>query len=187
METTRRNRKRQATHKSIMHSAKVLFEEHGLQNVTIDMITEGADVSRSTFFNHFASLNDLLAGIANEEMADILTPDEDGAAPDISEMFRRLNRDTGPYPQLMCEMVVHNVFSGDHTAMADAFELIKAEFEQSGRLGGEFSAEELSAFLFGSYFGLIFRKYIYDEPFGDPEEMNETIQKLIKCFKKEEI
>ncbi|MEG2456776.1 MAG: helix-turn-helix domain-containing protein, partial [Clostridia bacterium] len=57
---SRRLRKKNNTHKALLHSAKKLFEDKGIGNVTIDEISEAADVSRSTFFTHFASLDDLL-------------------------------------------------------------------------------------------------------------------------------
>jgi sugar phosphate isomerase/epimerase len=66
MEQQRRSRKKEQTHRSIMHSAKVLFEQHGINNVTIEQIAENADVSRSTFFSHFDSLDSLLTEIAAE-------------------------------------------------------------------------------------------------------------------------
>ena len=60
------------THLSIMHSAKKLFEEKGMGNVTIEEITEAADVSRSTFFAHFSTLDALSAEICGVAIEDIL-------------------------------------------------------------------------------------------------------------------
>ncbi|MBR3438787.1 MAG: helix-turn-helix transcriptional regulator, partial [Clostridia bacterium] len=59
MEQSRRLRKKDNTHRAIMHSAKMLFEKNGLGNVTVEQIAEAADVSRSTFFTHFTSVDDL--------------------------------------------------------------------------------------------------------------------------------
>ena len=42
--------KKQNTHKAILHQAKVLFEKEGIGNVTIEQISESADVSRSHSF-----------------------------------------------------------------------------------------------------------------------------------------
>ena len=68
----RQKRKRDNTHKSIMHNAKVLYEQKGLGNVTIEDITEAADISRSTFFSHFASTDALILEIANVAVMDII-------------------------------------------------------------------------------------------------------------------
>ena len=173
MDTSRRLRKRQQTHNSIMHSAKVLFEERGISNVTIDMITDGADVSRSTFFNHFASLDDLLSSIANEEINDILKPDDDGRLPDVRTIFERLNRDTYPYPQLMCELVVRSVISGKKSSVSE----IKGACR--GDIAEMFTSREVPAMLFGSYLGLVFNKILTDSEFGDPKETNDKIQNFI--------
>ena len=70
-EPSRRSRKKQNTHKAILHQAKVLFEKEGIGNVTIEQISESADVSRSTFFSHFASVDDLLKEISDEEINDV--------------------------------------------------------------------------------------------------------------------
>ena len=77
-EPSRRSRKKQNTHKAILHQAKVLFEKEGIGNVTIEQISESADVSRSTFFSHFASVDDLLKEISDEEINDesFTNPDE---------------------------------------------------------------------------------------------------------------
>ena len=40
MEQARRSRKKEQTHRAIMHSAKVLFEQHGINHVTIEQIAE---------------------------------------------------------------------------------------------------------------------------------------------------
>jgi len=45
---------------------------------------------------------------------------------------------------------------------------------------------DISAFIFGAYFGLIFQKFMNNEPFEDPTETNDKIQKLIKLFKNQE-
>ena len=42
LETSRRLRKKNNTHKALLHAAKKLFEEKGLGNVTIDEISEAA-------------------------------------------------------------------------------------------------------------------------------------------------
>ena len=77
-EPSRRSRKKQNTHKAILHQAKVLFEKEGIGNVTIEQISESADVSRSTFFSHFASVDDLLKEISNEEINDVFDAAEKG-------------------------------------------------------------------------------------------------------------
>lgn len=161
----------------------MLFEKNGIANVTIDQISEGADVSRSTFFSHFASLDDLLEQIANEEIDDMFKAvDSSGEEPSISALLRRLNNDTYPYPYLVCELMMRSILSGSKNSLArvDAFlqdEIInKSGYEVTGR---HFEPKEISAIIFGAYFGLVFQKLINNEPFVNPDETNDTIQKFI--------
>ncbi len=59
-----RARKRRATENAIELSAVSLALEHGVENVTVEAICEGADISRSTFFNYFASRDYAIVGRA---------------------------------------------------------------------------------------------------------------------------
>lgn len=173
-----------------MHSAKVLFEKNGIGNVTIDQISEGADVSRSTFFSHFASLDDLLAQIANEEINDIFAAvDASGEEPSMSAVFRRLNTDTYPYPYLVCELLMRGILSQGDSSFARVDSFVRSEIESKGgfdRARELFCAKDLSAFIFGAYFGLIFQKFINNEPFENPDETNDKIQKFIKFLESQE-
>lgn len=184
MEQSRRLRKRDATHRALMHSAKILYEEKGLGNVTIDKIAEKADVSRSTFFSHFDSLDDLLSQIANEEIKDIVAASVTDGKADISKVFEKLNEDTYPYPYLMSELVVRSILSGKETAISNMLSAVTESFEKEsgGELNGGFSSKDITAIVFGAYFGLVFQKFVCDEKFDDPTEINNKIQHLIKHF-----
>ena len=188
MEQSRRLRKKDMTHRAIMHSAKQLFEKHGIQNVTIEKIADGADVSRSTFFSHFESLDDLLSQIANEEIGDILRASEREDGIDIEAVFTKLTKDTYPYPSLMCELVVRSILSDKESSVRDVFRLFSEEIEKGGydALKKIVPSEDISALIFGAYFGLIFRKITAKEAFGNPQETNKKINNFINYLKNQE-
>lgn len=188
MESPRRLKKKDMTHRAIMHSAKLLFEENGISNVTIERIAWGADVSRSTFFSHFDSLDDLLSQIANEEINDILKASQKNGSLDIDAVFTKLSEDTYPYPSLMCELVVRSILSDKESSVADAINLISDEITKEGYedLKKIFSAKDISALIFGAYFGLIFRKITDRELFGNPQETNIKIKQFINYLKNQE-
>src|SRR5215813_1509620 len=50
---TRRDRRRTETKEKLYDAAMSLFAERGFDQVTIEMITERADVGKGTFFNYF--------------------------------------------------------------------------------------------------------------------------------------
>ncbi|MBK5222090.1 MAG: TetR family transcriptional regulator [Acidimicrobiia bacterium] len=60
---SRRDRKKQATRRAIARAALRLAQELGPDAVTIDAISEAADVSPRTVFNHFASKEDAILNV----------------------------------------------------------------------------------------------------------------------------
>ena len=58
----RRARKRRATENAIEDAAVTLALKHGMDQVTVDEICARADVSRSTFFNYFATREAAIIG-----------------------------------------------------------------------------------------------------------------------------
>lgn len=61
----RRERKKLETHQNIRRIALDLALEVGAENLTIEAITEAADVSQRTFFNYFSSKEDALISDAS--------------------------------------------------------------------------------------------------------------------------
>jgi AcrR family transcriptional regulator len=59
----RRERKKLANRRAIARAALLLAVEHGPDGITIDQISEAADVSPRTFFNHFGSKEDAILHI----------------------------------------------------------------------------------------------------------------------------
>lgn len=57
----RRERKAAETRERIFRAAIELFACRGLSNVTVEQITERADVGKGTFFNYFAGKEEVLA------------------------------------------------------------------------------------------------------------------------------
>jgi AcrR family transcriptional regulator len=61
---SRRERKGEETRTRIFQAAMKLFAKHGFTNVTVEQITEAADVGKGTFFNYFPSKEHLLVAMA---------------------------------------------------------------------------------------------------------------------------
>ncbi|HUL16492.1 MAG TPA: TetR/AcrR family transcriptional regulator [Terriglobales bacterium] len=63
----RRARKKAATRAQILTTAVELFSRHGLEAVTVDQISEAADVGKGTIYNYFKTKEDVVVAF----MADI--------------------------------------------------------------------------------------------------------------------
>src|SRR5665647_3750793 len=74
----RRDRKKAETHEALRWAALRLALEHGYEQLTVEAITEAADVSVRTFFNYFSSKDDAL-----------FAPDPDGAEALAAELAAR--------------------------------------------------------------------------------------------------
>jgi AcrR family transcriptional regulator len=64
----RRDRKKQATRQALRNAALQLVAERGFANVTIEDITEVADVAPRTFFNYFPSKESAVVGADPDRM-----------------------------------------------------------------------------------------------------------------------
>lgn len=64
-------RKKRVTRRAIKQAALTLALERGLEHLTVDEISEAADVSPRTFFNYFSCKEDALVGEAGEAAAEV--------------------------------------------------------------------------------------------------------------------
>lgn len=186
-EKSRRLRKKNNTHKALLHAAKTLFEEKGISGVTIDEISESADVSRSTFFTHFSSLDDLIEEIAAEEINDLASVWRNSEKEfSITALVNRLVDDTVPYPYLTGNLLMKGILCKGESSFNQIYNLAEeriSSHESYRKALQTFSAEELSAFITGGYFGLIFQHYIKNKPFDDDDEMKKSLDKFINFLK----
>jgi len=68
---SRRERRSSETRERIFQAALRLFSERGFNNVTVEQITEAADVGKGTFFNYFPSKEHLFMAFGEMQHAKI--------------------------------------------------------------------------------------------------------------------
>lgn len=71
----RRERKKQETRSAIKRAALKLALEHGVEYVTVEQISEAADIAPRTFFNYFSYKDEALLGgsdVATAELRELL-------------------------------------------------------------------------------------------------------------------
>ena len=180
---TRQKRKKNLTHKNIMHAAKKLYEKKGIGNISIEEITEYADVSRSTFFSHFASLEILSTEIACKAIDEILEfyrqSGKNGIA-GIKVLLEKLVDDTCPYPYFSTEIFMNGILkTRGKTAFYEFEHVLYEELKSANTSKNSFSIEEQLPLILGSYFRNIYQKLIRGEETYNPEEIKTTINKFI--------
>src|ERR1700746_2069636 len=67
----RRERRAAETRLRLFRCALQLFAQRGFPNVTVEDITEAADVGKGTFFNYFASKDDVLGVMAEIQLGKV--------------------------------------------------------------------------------------------------------------------
>jgi len=103
---SRRDRKAAQTRVRLFRCALQLFAERGFSNVTVEDITEAADVGKGTFFNYFGSKDHVLGvmaeiqiGKVREALAEVEAGKESVRAL-VQRLFQRLAEEPGRSPEL---------------------------------------------------------------------------------------
>lgn len=78
-----RERKRQQTRRRLEEAAVTIADEQGLEHLTIEALSERADVSPRTFFNYFDSKEDAILGLRTEDDTQRVVAELVGAVPDL--------------------------------------------------------------------------------------------------------
>lgn len=102
----RRERKAAETRVRLFRSALQLFAKRGFPNVTVEDITEAADVGKGTFFNYFESKDDVLGVMAEIQLGKVREALEQAECGSRSihsvlhSMFQRLAEEPARSPEL---------------------------------------------------------------------------------------
>lgn len=102
----RRERRAAETRIGLFRSAVRLFAQRGFQNVTVEDITEAADVGKGTFFNYFESKEQVLSVMAEIQLGkvrEVLERAEAGKQPVRSvlrNLFQRVAEEPGRSPEM---------------------------------------------------------------------------------------
>lgn len=101
----RRERKAKETRLRLFQAALQLFADRGFQNVTVEDITEAADVGKGTFFNYFESKQHVLGVMAELQLSHVAEAVQAARAGKRSirtilhRLFAQLAEEVGRSPQ----------------------------------------------------------------------------------------
>ena len=102
----RRERRAAETRLRLFRCALQLFAERGFPNVTVEDITEAADVGKGTFFNYFASKDHVLGVMAEIQLGKVrealqqATSGERSIQSVVRHLFERVAEEPGRSPEL---------------------------------------------------------------------------------------
>ena len=102
----RRERKAAQTRLKLFRCALQLFSQRGFPNVTVEDITEAADVGKGTFFNYFESKDHVLSVMAEIQLGKVreaLEAAEDGKRSIrsvVHDLFAKVSQEPGRSPEL---------------------------------------------------------------------------------------
>jgi AcrR family transcriptional regulator len=161
----RREKKAAETRQRIFLSAISLFAERGFDNVTIEQITEKADVGKGTFFNYFPNKEAVLTyfgGIQVERLQQAIVDGE--VVGDPRDRVRQLIQILASYPEMTPELAralftaslnfnrFQEVGSQGVWHMERVFADIIREGQETGVFRSTGNSEEAALFTLGLYF-----------------------------------
>lgn len=178
---SRRERKKRESKARILKVSRRYFQKKGFENTSIEEISEGADISKSTFFNYFDSKESLLNEIANEEVdklknyIEMELESELPAKDKIYTVMKLLVEDTAPYIRITkIVMQAVSLISNKKTSVITKFQSILASLVEEGQVRGEikknFNADSIATVIAGAYY-MTFFKWVFDNgKFGDEQK-----------------
>lgn len=165
----RRERRAAETRVRLFRCALQLFAQHGFPNVTVEDITEAADVGKGTFFNYFESKDDVLGVMAEIQLGKLryaLSQAEAGKRP-IRLVLRQLIRDVadepGRTPELARALVAsflasvrvrHAMGQNMATGRGILAQILRIA-QQAGEIDPDLDPAELALMVQQSFFGTL--------------------------------
>jgi AcrR family transcriptional regulator len=102
----RRERRAAETRVKLFRRSLELFAERGFPNVTVEDITEAADVGKGTFFNYFKSKDHVLSVVAEIQLGKVREAMESAEVGKrairsvLHDLFRKVSEEPGRSPEL---------------------------------------------------------------------------------------
>jgi AcrR family transcriptional regulator len=168
--STRRERRKHELRRRILDASVALFDAQGVADTTVSRICEQADVAQKTFFNHFATKQQLLRELAGEALERLCVDLEEigklpgGTALRIAAFFRKIAEEAesaGPmHRELLTEMIHVAQDAGSEPEQARRLHAAFGALLRDGRAEGDVSrADSLATqteMLLGAFYALMF-------------------------------
>ena len=188
---SRRQRKAAETRLRIFRSALQLFGERGFGNVTVEEITEAADVGKGTFFNYFDSKEHVLGVMAEVQLARVEEAVLEAAAGKHSirltlhHLFLRLSEEPGRSPFLartfigsfLASGVVRELLRNRMAAARAMLETVIHQGQTRGEIDRSLTPEDVAFQMQQAVLGAVLLWSLHEEP-----EVKVWIEKSFRHF-----
>jgi AcrR family transcriptional regulator len=157
----REKKKRQVEHK-ITHSALQLFEKNGYDAVSIDDIAETAEVSKSTFYNYFATKEAVLIKLSLNSVNNVKdalskAPAQDDPVEMIHLSFHYLIDDIYSWRNVARESAMISVYNkAAHDTVSNLIVDYVANAQRKGIFRTDYHCDMITHSLMGIYYIAIF-------------------------------
>lgn len=174
----RRDRKAAETRVRLFRCALALFSQRGFSNVTVEDITEAADVGKGTFFNYFASKDHVLGVMAEIQIGKVreaLAQAETGKESVrmvLQRMYQRLAEEPGRSPDLARTLISSFLASEQVRKLVDGHMAGGRRFvaqileigQERGEIDPKLKPEQLAILLQQTFLGTILLWSLRGEP-----------------------
>src|SRR5215469_14559249 len=174
----RRDRKAAETRVRLFRCALALFSQRGFSNVTVEDITEAADVGKGTFFNYFASKDHVLGVMAEIQIGKVreaLAQSETGkesVRTVLQRMYQRLAEEPGRSPDLARTLISSFLASEQVRKLVDGHMAGGRRFvaqileigQERGEIDPKLKPEQLAILLQQTFLGTILLWSLRGEP-----------------------
>ena len=174
----RRERRAAETRVRLFRCALQLFSERGFPNVTVEDITDAADVGKGTFFNYFDSKDHVLSVMAEIQLgkvAEALAMAEDGTRAIHSvlhHLFLRAAEEPGRSPDLARALIssflaseaVRGIIRREMSKSRKMLAQIVADGQKSGEIDPGLKKEKLATQLLQTFMGTVLFWSLHEKP-----------------------
>lgn len=174
----RRERKAKETRLRLFQAALQLFADRGFQSVTVEDITEAADVGKGTFFNYFESKDHVLGVMVELQLEHVVDAvqavrSEKGSVRSIlHRMFLQLSEELGRSPEFartvvasfLANAVVRGVLQQRMSEGRAAIAQVIAEGQARGEIDTRLSREEIALQVQRAILGTAMVWSLYEKP-----------------------
>ncbi|MFC5702015.1 TetR/AcrR family transcriptional regulator [Cohnella faecalis] len=187
----KRDEKKAQTHQRIMNSAIELFDELGYESTTVQHIADRAEVAKGTFFNYFASKEDLIMELQGMMILQQMENVSGKPGPVIPRMQSVLFEHARQFVlnRSVTRAVLQGIFGSERVRevqqercqeLTKSFVPLIVNAQSRGEIRGDLPAEKIAQLAVQAYLGVLMSWANEQGEPGLPEQMTLTFEVFVR-------